>query len=148
MRLFPILLAIALSSVACKYNALEGSISDSLSLDFHDVEIRKQDKSFIVEYVRNAKKGDEKVCKLVVDMEGLDVPKDGIFDLDEDGFIDHVALQRSTFKNESFPDLKSGALHFDQINFEHGGIANGEFQIIFVNSRSLNGWFDGVIQEL
>lgn len=140
---------LVLLSSACSYNALEGSIDRELSLDFSQVRVRKQDQNMLIEYLRESREGSEKVCKVVIDMEGLELPAGGAYDLGEDIFLDHVSLQRSTFEgDEQFPPMEKGSLHFEIIDFRDGGQAKGNFEILFEKSRSLKGWFEGYIEEL
>lgn len=133
---------------ACQYNALEGSIDSELGLDFTSLQLRKQDHFLLIEYLRESKQGTEKVCKVVIETNHLDLPASGTFDLSEDLFLDHVELQRSTFSGDTYPDIDRGTIHFEPIEFKHGGTAHGSFEIFFVNTRRLQGWFDGTIKEI
>jgi hypothetical protein len=133
---------------ACPYSALEGSIDSDLSLAFTSSQLRKQDDYLLIEYLRESKAGTEKVCKVVVETRDLDLPGSGPFDLAEQRFLDHVELQRSTFDGDTFPAIDRGTLHFESIEFRHGGYARGSFDIFFVNTRRLEGWFDGIIKEI
>lgn len=143
------LLALALgASTACQYNALEGSIDSDLSIDFSSVKLLKQDHYLLIEYLRESKQGTEKVLKVVVETNHLALPDSGSFDLQEQLFLDHVELQRSTFVGDTFPDLDRGSLHFEPIEFRHAGYAHGNFDFFFVNTRRLKGWFDGTIEEI
>jgi hypothetical protein len=146
MLLRRLLTMVLLATSACgPANGLEGSIGETRPLDFDFVEIKKQDAFLLVEYVRSSTSATEKVCKLVVDTEGLDLPKGGSFDLTGDRFLEHVELQRATVANDLFPPKKSGDLEFHDIDFRGGGKADGEFRITFENEGSLSGWFSGII---
>jgi len=133
---------------ACQYNALEGSIDSDLSIDFTALKLIKQDHYLLIEYLRESKQGTEKVCKAVIETNHLDLPDSGSFDLDVQLFRDHVVLQRSTFVGDTFPDIDRGTMHFEPIEFRHAGYAHGSFDIFFVNTRRLKGWFDGIVEEI
>ncbi|MBN2358549.1 MAG: hypothetical protein JXR83_03790 [Deltaproteobacteria bacterium] len=133
---------------ACQYNALEGSIDSELGLDFTGLQLRKQDDYLLIEYLRESQRGTEKVCKVVVQTRHLELPASGAFDLDGQRFLDHFELQRSTFVGDTFPAIDRGNLHFEAIEFRHAGYARGSFEVFFVNTRRLKGWFDGTIKEI
>ena len=133
---------------ACGYNALEGSIDDSHALDFNRTRIAKQANELLVEYLRDTRDGVEKVCKLVVDLETLDLPTDQPYDLEGEAFMARVGLQRTTIEDNGFPEIDRGELHFDSIDFRHNGTARGTFHVFFVTVRDLEGWFDGTIEEI
>jgi len=138
-----------LTSAACPYSHLEGSIDSDLSLDFNQLRLRKQEANLLIEYLRETRDGSEKVCKVVVDTEGLELPAGGSFDLGEELFLDHVTLQRSTFEgDEQFPAMEKGSMPFEEIDFRDDGFVKGSFEILFEGSRSLKGWFEGYLEEL
>jgi hypothetical protein len=140
------LVAIAVALAACKpANGLEGSIGETRSLDFDYVDIKKQAAYLIIEYLRVSTSATEKVCKLVVDTEGLTLPDGGSFMLDGERFLNHVELQSATVDNDLFPAKKSGEIEFHDLEFRAGGDADGEFVVTFEGEGSLSGWFSGII---
>lgn len=144
----PFFVTAALLVSACPYNQLEGSIDGTLALDFTEVRIRKQDDDLLLEYLRESERGSEKVCKVVIDTAGLELPAEGASEIVDEDFLSRVNLHRSTFDNDAFPPMVSGKIHFDELGFKDDGKARGNFEILFEASRSLRGWFDGFIEEI
>lgn len=147
MKLF-CLMVLVIGSLAggCASNSLEGSIGDTLSLDFDRVELRKQDAFLVAVYLRDSLRGTEKVCKLSVDTEGLELGGGPVIEGEE--FLDRVGLQRVTFEHDAYPTVQKGRLRFDHIDFRDGGSAEADFLIVFEDSRTLQGVFIGSIEEL
>lgn len=141
-----LIVVLLLSLSACsEANKLHGSIGDILSLDFTRVEVRKQDQSLIIEYLRDERDQTEKVCKLTVDMRTL--PTTGSFELTESGFKTGVELSRATFVPSSFPPIDSGILRITAIEFRNGGEVEGDFDVRFTDERSLLGKFSATMRE-
>lgn len=140
--------ALLLLGSACGYNALDGSVDDTHALDFTRTRLLKQDQQLVVEYLRESREAIEKVCKLVADLQGLELPADQPVELRDADFLQRVGLQRATLVDNGFPDVESGWLRLEQIRFEHGGAARGQFEVVFVTRRDLEGWFDGVLSEI
>jgi len=147
-NLFFLPIVILLASGGCSHDSLEGSIGDRLSLDFDYLQIRKQQLFLIIEYIKESNRGVEKICKLTVDTQGLELPDGGSLDLEDDVFLSHIELQRTTFENDSFPQVKDGYIHFSHIDFRDNGKAEGKFLCIFVDSLTLRGEFTGNIEEI
>ncbi len=143
-----ILLAALLQTGACANNSLEGSIADALSLHFDRVRITKQEEFLVTEYLRDSLRGTERVCRLSLDTQGLDLPNGGSYAVEDDLFLASVELQRTTFENDRFPDTEHGHLRFDSLRFRDGGSAEGEFLFVFADSNTLRGSFASDIVEL
>lgn len=137
---------IGLLAGGCTANSLEGSIGDTLSLGFDRVKLKKQDAFLVTEYLRDTLRGTEKICKLSVDTEGLDLG--GGPSIEGEEFFDRVELQRTTFDYDAFPPVQKGLLRFDHIDFRDGGSAEADFLIVFEDSHTLQGVFIGSIEEL
>ncbi len=140
--------ALGLMLVACgDGNELGGSISDSYSLEFDEVEITKQGDDLVVEYLRNVSDPPDKVCKLVVeDTRLLDLSDNS--NIKGDVFLRYVTLSRVTGSGGDFPSVKSGEVHIETWEFEDGGEVDGEFSAIFDNGLTIDGEFDGEVKAV
>ncbi len=134
-----LVLALTLAG-ACKGNDLGGSIGDSYALEFDDVQVRKVADDVLVEYLKLARRGAEKPCKLVVDASGLQLR--GGLDFPRGGFAQRVLVQRVALEGGDFPAVDHGELHFDEAGADAGDRMAGSFEVIFVTGRSLHGSFD------
>lgn len=139
--------ALALLGSACgAANSLEGSISESFSLLFDEVLIRKQDTALIVEYRKTSGSSPAKICKLVVETDGLDLKKGA--KLKDEAFVAAVAVQREAQTGFDFPPVVGGDLELDRFQFRDGGHVSGEFFAQFDNGRNIKGRFDGNMTEI
>lgn len=140
-------LMLALGAVACgSDNVLEGSISESISLNFDRVDILKQGQSLRIEYIREVSGGTNKAAMLILDTTGLSLTDDAV--LKDDTFMAKVELQRLTSAGDEFPEISSGELRFFKFAFSEGDTVDGEFNVFFVNGRTLHGEFKGKIKEV
>lgn len=147
VRLLSVLAFAALAGCSSFENRLEGSISSSFSLEFDSVNVRKQDVSLIVEYIKQSGPTITKVAKMVLDTENLrGLGKDS--KIDGQLFKDRVVVQREAPSGGDFPEVQSGELEFGDFEFEAGGNVNGSFNVGFVNGRTLYGEFTGTVEEV
>ncbi len=127
-------------AAACKGNDLGGSIGDSYALDFDEVQVRKVADDILVEYLKLARRGAEKPCKLVVDASGVRLQ--GGLDFPRARFAERVLVQRVALEGGDFPAVDHGELHFDDAGGDAGDRMTGGFDVIFTTGRSLHGSFD------
>ncbi len=144
-RLLCIVAIAALATGCSDDNELSGSISESHSLAFDRVTVRLQDTWLILAYLRDRPSGTEKVCKLVIDTDGL---PDGATTIAGDEFFERVNLQRSTFADDAFPPIESGEIVFDELDLQPSGDVSGEFIIQFDTGHTLIGIFGGKTELL
>lgn len=140
------LAALGLTACGGRENELSGSISESFSLDFDSVRIRKQNTTLLIEYLKKLGGSTAKVCKVVVDAESLPL-KDNAR-ISGDLFLERVSIQREAQTASDFPDVQGGKIKFDKISFKDGGECEGEFDAVFVNGRTIIGSFVGKIDEV
>jgi hypothetical protein len=126
-------------------NSLSGSISESFSLDFDVVQVRKQDLALIIEYIKNVQGGTNKACKLVVDTSNLAITSNS--NIKGDTFLKRVTVSRVAPTGGDFDKMKSGSMHFDDYSFKDGGSMAGTFDAIFDNGRTIHGSFEGRVAE-
>jgi hypothetical protein len=137
--------AIALAA-GCGGNGLTGSIGEVVSLSFSEVELVKLGEELSVEYLCRCDKGGvDKVCILVLDATGMGLD-DGAA-IRGDAFDERVTLRRAVRSGDLFPEIEHGSLELSEIAFRHKGRAAGEFTVVFVNGRTLEGSFSGSILE-
>ena len=146
MRRLAVFAAIVLATACGDGNSLEGSISDSFSLDFDRVRIRKQAPELLIEYLKKHDGGTDKVCKVVVNTEGMSLG--GNTNIRGPTFLDRVTVTRVAATGGDFPDVDSGSMHFDTYEFRDGGDMKGRFDVLFVNGRTLNGDFEGKVDTV
>jgi hypothetical protein len=128
-------------------NSLTGSIGESFSLVFDRVQIIKQGSALRIEYVKDASLDTvTKVCKVVVDTEGLSLK--GGSRIRGDTFLSRVLISRVARTGGDFPPVKSGAVEFRTYRFRDDGRIEGDFEAIFDNGRSLSGNFDATVHEV
>lgn len=145
--LVSVLAVVGLAGCGGYENRLEGSISSSFSLDFDSVNVRKQDVSLIVEYIKQSGASQTKVAKMVLDTENLKgLGKDS--KVDGQLFKDRVVVQREAPSGGDFPEVQSGELQFGDFEFKAGGNVSGSFNVGFVNGRTLYGEFTGSVEEV
>jgi hypothetical protein len=153
MRLLSSLLAaLALSACGGIGNSLSGSIGESYSLDFDLAQIRKQDQTLIIEYLRRqAAGGDIKVCKIVLDTDGLPLDAGAIFNCpnhDCTEFLKRLQVSRVASTGGDFPPLKSGQIQFQDYDFTNHGKISGELDVLFENGRTLHANFENHVIEV
>ena len=138
----------ALSLVACgAANSLEGSISESFSLEYDRVEIFKQGNALKIEYRKDVAGSIVWVCQVIVEKtDELNLKKDT--DIKGDTFLMYVSILRVSNTGGPFPDTKNGKVHFDEYKFEAGGRIDGNFETVFANGRTLSGNFDAIVKEI
>lgn len=124
-------------------NTLTGSIDQLLSLDFEKVEISKDQSVLVVDYLKSKDGLEEIVARVTLETEGLKL-KNGM-SVRGDDFMSRVRLQRATRDNAQFPQIESGKLDLDEIEFKSGGNVRGEFNASFVDGKLLLGTFEGKI---
>jgi hypothetical protein len=128
-------------------NSLEGSISESFSLDFDRVVFYKQADTLRIEYLKDVSGTTNKVCKVTVDaVSGLSVGDDT--DIKGDVFLNHVTIERVANEGGQFPAVSGGKVHFETLAFEEDGEIDGDFECAFDNGRTLSGNFQGKIQNV
>ena len=133
---------------------LGGSIGESFSLGYDRVQLRKQGESLLIEYIEEAARSNEKVCKVVVDTGGLGLG--GGSKLEGDLFREHVAVQRVAYTGGDFPPVTEGRIELGELDFVAGGRVSGSFDVIFelpsigeqTEERSLYGSFSGDLVEV
>lgn len=144
MRALLPVFAIAVMTTGCGGygNRLEGSISQSFSLDFDHNDIRKQDASLIVEYTKTNGKTVNKVAKMVFDTSNLNgLGKNS--KVDGQLFKDRVVVQRAAATGGDFPAVQNGDLEFGNFDFKDNGTISGSFNVGFDNGFTLYGEFNG-----
>jgi hypothetical protein len=144
MRPLLSMFALAVLATACGGygNRLEGSISQSFSLDFNKDDIRKQDASLIVEYTKTSGATVDKVAKMVFDTSNLNgLGKNS--KVNGQLFKDRVVVQREAATGGDFPAIESGELDFGDFQFKDGGHMSGSFNVGFQNGFTLYGEFNG-----
>lgn len=122
-------------------NRLEGSISSSFSLDFDSNDIRIQDDSLIVEYIKENGETRTKVAKMVFDTSNLN----GLGDdskIEGQLFKDRVVIQREAATGGDFPEVQSGELEFGKFEFKDKGKISGSFDVAFESGFTLYGEFN------
>jgi hypothetical protein len=144
-------LAVALTLAACGGigNSLSGSIGESYSLSFDYAQIRKQDQVLIIEYLRNQAGGVIKVCKIVVDTDGLGLDPGAILKCqghDCTLFLARVQVSRVASTGGDFPPLQSGQIQFQDFNFVDKGKVSGELDVLFTNGRTLHANFENHVE--
>ncbi|MEZ4272562.1 MAG: hypothetical protein R3C68_14380 [Myxococcota bacterium] len=129
-------------------NSLSGSIGESFSLDFDQVQIRRQDDTVLVEYLSFLNNGaTEKVVKLVFeDTELLNLASTK--KVSGDQFLQHVTVSRVANSGGDFPPIKTGRANFRKFKLADGSRVDGDFEIVFEVGRTLSGTFDGSLQEV
>jgi len=132
-------------ALGCSSSYLEGSIGDDLSLNFDYIRIRSQDFFMAVEFIRESVRGSEKVCKLVVDTEELDLESSG-YAVENEQFLQHVELSRTTYENDVFPEVKNGSLNFENFGMNGNDDVGGGFLVLFKDNRTLRGAFYGSVE--
>jgi len=143
MRAALMVFALAVGSSACGGygNRLEGSISQSFSLDFDTDDIRKQDASLIVEYIKTSGQTRNKVAKMVFDTSNLNgLGKNS--KIDGQLFKDRVVVQREAATGGDFPAIQNGELDFGDFEFKDKGKISGSFNVGFENGFTLYGEFN------
>ncbi|MFC1609446.1 hypothetical protein ACFL6C_00675 [Myxococcota bacterium] len=145
MRCSVCLLALIVVPACGPAHGLGGSIGESLSLEFNEVRIRKQEGFLITEYLMVSSQGTEKICKIILDTVGLDT--DDSLVVKGEAFLQRVDLQRATLGNDNFPPKRSGELRLDDLDFRRGGRAEGDVLATFEDNQSLNAWFGGDIED-
>lgn len=123
-------------------NVLDGSVE--ASLDFNEVLLRKQDGYLVVQYERHSGEATQIVLKLAVLMSEAPPSREFRDTL----FTQYVSVSRTMLDNSELPRLVHGALQLGPVRFEHAGQAQGEFQLLFKDERTLNGSFSGPLTEV
>ncbi len=126
--------------------SLDGSISASYPLDFDQLLLRKQETYLLIEYLKAAVDGQEKICKVIVDTNGVALGKGS--ELKGLEFASHVWVQRVALKGGDFPAIDHGELQLDEIHFTADGKARGSFSVVFDGGRDLHGHFAGALVEV
>lgn len=124
-------------------NQLSGSIESDYALDFSEVRVFVQAQTVRVEYQRKIGPVQDKICKVIIDGEGLSPPPDTLTD---DLFLQRVQLQRITADRRNFPDLRSGRVTLDAWNLEPGRTLEGDLDVVFEDGRTLRGTFAAPIE--
>jgi hypothetical protein len=140
---------VALFAVACggPKNSLEGSISESFSLDFDRVVFQKQGDTLLIEYLKDVSSTTNKVCKITIDeVGGLGLGDDT--EIKGEVFNNHVTIQRVATDEARFPPVTGGKVHFETLEFSNGGDIDGDFECAFDNGRTLSGNFAGSIKDV
>jgi len=125
-------------------SSLDGSVGDSVALDFDRVRIRSQGSTLLIEYLRDIAGGSDKVCKMTVVTDDLGVAADTY--LEDDTFLERVSLSRVVASADQFPGVSGGSLHFVDFGLDPAGAISGEFHALFDNGRTLTGAFSGELE--
>ncbi|MBI5510547.1 MAG: hypothetical protein HY903_17460 [Deltaproteobacteria bacterium] len=144
VALFCIPLLLTLGACGDPPNDLWGSIDESYALDFDRVDIRKQNLDLLIEYVKALHGGEDKVCKVTVETENLNIGASS--DITDDVFKQKVTVERIAAVGGLFPAVTGGQMHFDEFDFKADGTVQGDFTVIFETGRNLFGTFKGKVQ--
>jgi hypothetical protein len=120
-------------------NSLEGSIDETMSLEFDRTEMRRLlDVTIQLDYLKDLESGDFDIVAKVV----FDTPSGGIV---VDEAIDIIAnngiIERRASDNLDFPALEQATITFSAGGNEPGNAA-GRFAATFDNGKTLGGTFD------
>lgn len=133
----------ALISCAQAANHLEGSVGDQYSLDFDQVIAERVMDEFIIRYVKRVAAQGEAVRIIIpqsVLVRGTDIQ------MAEDIRVEHYYVRHDAsnqlVQEPDFPQLDSGAIRLNDVAEELGDLVQGSFSCLFVNGRTLNGYFD------
>jgi len=134
--------ALALGAAGCGGgDKLEGSVGNSLNLDFDHVNIALQNGQYlIVEYVSAS---GECVAELTVDtfIPGCEITPDQELDFGTCAFLD-----RTTLDSTEFAPVTMGMVTL----FQYGSVGDrisGTFSVLFDNGLGLTGDFGGTLEE-
>jgi len=149
LRRHATLLALLVSALATgcpeEPNSLEGSIDETMSLDFDRTEMRRYDGVTIqLDYIKELESGDlDIIAKIVFDTpEGGIVVDEGIDILANNGIIERVASD-----GLDFPPLEQATITFSSGGTE-AGAATGRFTATFDNGKTLGGNFDTELEDV
>lgn len=146
MRALATVLSAGVLLAACgDGNSLEGSISESFSLEFDKVRIRKQNLALVVEYLHDIPGGTEKTCQVVLDTDGLNVGDNST--VKGSIFKERVQINR-VGSGGDFPPIQEGQIYFDTFRFKDKGKVKGEFDAVLEGGRTLRGDFEGKVEEI
>lgn len=134
----------ALAACGQAPNDLWGSIDESFPLEFDRVEILQQNLALRIEYLKEVHGGTNKICKLTVDTDNIDISKGT--EMRNEVFARHVTLERVASTQSSWPPIDGGKLKFERYHFKEDGRMDGEFTVVFDNGRNLNGTFDSRVK--
>lgn len=124
-------------------NELGGSIGQSYSLAFDEVQIRLQGGFLLIEYLNEVVGGTEKTCKIVVDTDGAHL---GAGDaLEGDAFRERVQISRVALTGGDFPKIERGRIGFEELSLRAGGPVTGEFEVVFAGDLGLHGKFAAAV---
>ncbi len=136
----------ALCACGEQTSVLRGSIGEIFPLGFDKVKAIKQEDILRIEYLDEVDIGANKVCKLIVNTAGLSIGDNTM--ITGSLFFDRVGLERVYLDPVPFPEIEAGAIFFDALEFEHDGAVRGYFDVRFVTSHSIGGYFDATIHEI
>lgn len=127
-------------------NSLDGSISESFSLEFDRTEMRRfGGVTLQLDYLRDIEGASipDVVCKIVFDTpEGGVVAGEAIDIVANDGIIERIAVG-----GEDYPELELANITFD-VGGNEPGPAAGSFVSTFENGKTLNGNFDTELEDV
>ena len=147
VRVFCVLMLVGLTACGEAANDLWGSIDESFPLNFDRVDILKQNLALRIEYIKKIHGGEDKVCKVVVNTNNLNIKDNS--ELKGDAFADEiVTVERVAATGGDYPPITGGNLRFDVYEFKTGGKIDGDFTVNFQNGRNLFGNFDGKVKEI
>lgn len=147
IRLSVVVVFAAACATACAGpDSLTGSISESHDLGFDTVGLRlftDQD-AYELKYEKLLDSGDRDVVAKVV----FDTPADGlVLDRDIDLPLNGGQVERITAANDPFPGLDTGRIVFSAGGVDDGELSTGEFSVLFVNGKSLEGTFSVTLEH-
>jgi len=143
VRLIAVLMAVGITACGAK-NSLEGSIDESYSLEFDRVQIRRQNRDLLIEYLKDITGGTQKILKIVVETEDLQI--DNGVSVSDDDFREFVFFDRVlSSTRDQFPPVANGEIKFNQWQFVQDGRIDGHFSVIFDTGRNMRGNFDALI---
>ena len=141
-----LLVCLPLGLAACGNapNDLWGSIDESFPLTFDRVDLLKQNLDLRIEYIRSLQGGEDKVCKVTVQTDNLEIKDNS--DIADDVFMKRVTVERIAAVGGPFPPVTGGHMHFDSFAFQNKGRIEGNFTVVFATGRNLFGNFRGDTQ--
>lgn len=122
--------------------SLDGSIAQSLDLEYDDISIRLIGQDLEIQYLRDVEGSvDEITAKLVVEdlgdktLAGLHISLDA----------DNASVGRSVRDGSTFPEIAGGTLSIDE-GGDEGDRLTGEFGVEFITGATLNGDFSATLE--
>jgi hypothetical protein len=143
--LYALVGVVSLAGCPSEPNSLEGSIDETMSLEFDRTEMRRFDGITIqLDYLKDLEGGDIDIVAKVV----FDTPADGIVaDEEIDILANNGIIERRASDNLDFPPLEQGAITFSSGGNEPGA-AVGRFTATFDNGKTLGGNFDTELTDV